>query len=773
MIFHSSKEWLVAVAHILGFPRIGAKRELKTALESFWRGELPEAELLDVGRDLRARHWQRQRDAGLDFVTVGDFAWYDPVLQTLAHLGCVPGRFGFDPRSLTLSQYFTLARGNAAQPAMEMTKWFDTNYHYLVPEWSAESRFEGGVKWLYDEVTQAGELGRAVKVSLVGPLTLLYLGKIKSGLAHKLDLLAQLVPAYERLLAGLKVLGVSWMQIDEPILGFELDKRWLDAFQPTYEALASIAPRILLATYFASVADHAAMLKSLPVSGIHLDLVRGPGQLAAFLDGRPESKILSLGVVDGRNIWRTDLDAALAVLKPVHDRFGERLWISASCSLQHVPVDLAHEKTLDAETRNWLAFAVQKLDEIAALKQGLAQGIEAIAPALEASRRSVASRKTSRRVSSDAVKRRIDALSERDTRRPSPFATRIQEQRARLKLPLLPTTTIGSFPQTPEIRKARAAFKKGRIGEPAYVEAMRMEIRHAVARQEALGLDVLVHGEAERNDMVEYFGGQLQGFAFTENGWVQSYGSRCVKPPIIYGDVERLAPMTVKWTRYAQSLTKKPMKGMLTGPITMLQWSFARDDQPRSATALQIALALRDEVLDLERAGTTIIQIDEPALREGLPLKKEDWTEYLDWAVRAFKLVSSGVADETQIHTHMCYAEFNDILPSIAALDADVITIETSRSDMELLEGFGEFRYPNEIGPGVYDIHSPRVPDAGEMLKLLEKAARVIPLERLWINPDCGLKTRGWPETEAALARMVEAARRMRARAAARLHHAA
>ncbi len=731
----------MSIAHVLGFPRIGAKRELKVALEAFW---------------------------GLDFVTVGDFAWYDPVLQTLAHLGCVPGRFGFDPRSLTLQQYFTLARGNAAQPAMEMTKWFDTNYHYLVPEWSAESRFDGGVGWLFDEIAQAAGLGHPVKVALVGPLTLLYLGKIKSGLSHKLDLLAQLIQAYRRLLSRLQVLGVSWVQIDEPILGLELDERWLAAFRPTYETLASLSPRILLATYFESAAEHAALLKALPVSGIHLDLLRGSGQLATFLDGYPESKILSLGIVDGRNIWRTDLDAALAVLEPAHDRLGDRLWISAGCSLQHVPVDLAHEKALDAEIRNWLAFAVQKLDEIATLKRGLTQGTEAIAPALEASRQCAASRKSSRRVRSDAVKRRMDALSERDTRRPSPFATRIQKQRVRLKLPLLPTTTIGSFPQTPEIRKARAAFKKGQIDQPAYLEAMRTEIRDAVARQEALGLDVLVHGEAERNDMVEYFGEQLRGFAFTGNGWVQSYGSRCVKPPVIYGDVERPAPMTVEWTRYAQSLTRKPMKGMLTGPITMLQWSFVRDDQPRSTTALQIALALRDEVLDLERAGTAIIQIDEPALREGLPLKKRDWAQYLDWAVRAFKLVSCGVTDETQIHTHMCYAEFNDILAAIASLDADVITIETSRSDMELLEGFGEFRYPNEIGPGVYDIHSPRVPDSGDMLELLKKAERVIPLERLWVNPDCGLKTRGWPETEAALARMVEAARRMRERAAGR-----
>jgi len=761
----------LSIAHVLGFPRIGAKRELKVALEAFWGNEIPQGRLLAIGRELRALHWQRQRDAGLDFVTVGDFAWYDSVLQTSAHLGCAPVRFGFDPRALTLPDYFTLARGDANHPAMEMTKWFDTNYHYLVPEWSSDTRFDGGVEWLFEEVKQAKELGHPVKVALIGPLTLLHAGKIKSGLSSKLDLLPRMVPAYQRLLARLKELEVGWVQIDEPVLGLDLEERWLAAFRPTYEALAPSSPKILLATYFESVAERETMLKSLPVSGIHLDIVRAPQQLATFLDGYPESKVLSLGVVDGRNIWRTDLDAALARLKPAHDRLGERLWVSASCSLLHVPVDLDHEKALVPEIRQWLAFAVQKLDEIVALKRGL--GGDAIAPALVASREASASRTCSERARSDAVRRQLDTLSERDIRRPSPFAIRIRKQRARLKLPLLPTTTIGSFPQTPEIRKARAAFKRGALAREAYVDAMRAEIRRAVARQEALGLDVLVHGEAERNDMVEYFGEQLRGFAFTENGWVQSYGSRCVKPPLIYGDVSRPGPMTVEWTRYAQSLTRKPMKGMLTGPITMLQWSFVRDDQPREKTAFQIALALREEVLDIERAGIAIIQIDEPALREGLPLRKRDWAHYLDWAVRAFKLASSGVADETQIHTHMCYAEFNDILPSIAALDADVITIETSRSGMELLEGFGEFRYPNEIGPGVYDIHSPRVPDAGEMLKLLEKAARVIPLERLWVNPDCGLKTRGWPETGAALAKMVEAARRMRARAATRGHHAA
>jgi len=755
----------MAVAHVLGFPRIGAKRELKTALEAFWRGEIPQSRLLAAGRELRALHWRRQRDAGLDFVTVGDFAWYDSVLQTTAHLGCLPARFGYDPRTLDLPQYFTLARGDAAQPAMEMTKWFDTNYHYLVPEWSSDTRFDGGVDWLFDEVAQAAKLGHPVKAALVGPLTLLRIGKIKSGLSSKLGLLPGLLPAYQRLLARLKDLGVQWVQIDEPILGLELEPEWLAALGPTYDVLAPVAPRILLATYFESVAEHQAALKSLPVAGIHLDLVRGRDQLETFLAGYPESKVLSLGIVDGRNIWRTDLDAALAALKPAHERLGERLWISASCSLLHVPVDLDEERALDPEIRTWLAFAQQKLAEISALRQGLDKGAGSIESALAASRKATLSRKQSERVRSAAARRRLDAVSERDMHRSAPFAARIVRQQARLKLPLLPTTTIGSFPQTAAIRKVRAAFRKGDIGQDAYTNAMRAEIRDAVSRQEALGLDVLVHGEAERNDMVEYFGEQLQGYAFTENGWVQSYGSRCVKPPIIYGDVQRLAPMTVEWTHYAQSLTPKPMKGMLTGPITMLQWSFVRDDQPRSQTALQIALALRDEVLDLEQSGVAIIQIDEPALREGLPLKRRDWGRYLDWAVRAFKLAASGVRDDTQIHTHMCYAEFNDILPSIAALDADVITIETSRSDMELLDGFGEFRYPNEIGPGVYDIHSPRVPDVEEMLRLLKKAAGVIPLDRLWVNPDCGLKTRGWPETEAALAKMVEAARRMRARA--------
>jgi len=752
----------MTIAHIPGFPRIGAQRELKAALDAYWKGALPEAELAAAGRELRHRHWALQRAAGLDYVTVGDFAWYDHVLQTIAHLGCLPARFGYRPEALTLPQYFKLARGDADHPAMEMTKWFDTNYHFLVPEWSPETRADGGVSWLIDEVREAQEAGHPVKAVLLGPLTLLHLGKVRGGRFDKLDLLPRLIPAYRRLLERLKLAGVPWVQIDEPALGFDLEPRWLAAFQPVYAALAPAAPDILLATYFGSVAEHRDLLLSLPVAGVHVDLVRAPDQLAAFLDRSPPQKVLSLGVVDGRNVWRTDLDAALAVLRRARERLGERVWVSASCSLLHVPVDLAQETRLDREISGWLAFAAQKLDEIAALRRALVSGDDAIAVQLASSRAAIAARRESTRTRSEWVRTRLAGITERDARRASPFETRFRRQRERLRLPLLPTTTIGSFPQTPEIRRARAAFRRGETGALQYLESMREEIRLAVARQEALGLDVLVHGEAERNDMVEYFGEQLAGYAVTANGWVQSYGSRCVKPPVIYGDVHRPEAMTVEWIRYAQSLTSHPVKGMLTGPVTMLHWSFVRDDQPREATALQIALALRDEVLELEKAGIAIIQIDEPAFREGLPLRRRDWPCYLEWAVRAFKLASCGVADATQVHTHMCYAEFNDILPAIAALDADVITIEASRSGMELLDGFGQFSYPNDIGPGLYDIHSPRVPTTESMLRLLDRAAEVIPLERLWVNPDCGLKTRGWKETETALAAMVEAARRRR-----------
>jgi len=751
------------VTHVLGYPRIGSGRELKVTLEAFWKGKIDESELLEIGRTLRARHWREQRDAGLDLVTVGDFAWYDSVLETLAHLGAIPSRFGFDPQGLTLRQYFEASRGNARQPAMELTKWFDTNYHYIVPEWTADTHFDGGVEWLFDQASEAVDQEYTVKVALVGPLTLLHLGKIKSGLSHKLDLLPRLIEGYHRLLVRLEAAGVDWVQLDEPILGLDLDRRWIQAFQPTYEALAgSTSCAVLLATYFESVEAHAALLKSLPVAGIHLDLIREPGQLRAFLDGYP-AKVLSLGVIDGRNIWRADLEAAFNRLKPAYEQLSDLLWISASCSLLHVPLDLAQEKKLDPETRSWLAFARQKLTEITTLNRALVLGVDAVTMEFAQSRAAVNSRRQSARVRSQAVRDELEAVVPTDFERRSPFEARNCAQRSKLKLPLFPTTTIGSFPQTSEVRKARAAFRSGVLSAEAYRERIEQEISRTIAQQEALGLDVLVHGEAERTDMVEYFAERFRGFALTEHGWVQSYGSRCVKPPIIYGDVERTAPMTVEWTRYARRLTTKPVKGMLTGPITLLQWSFVRDDQPREITAMQIALALRAEVHDLEEDGVAIIQIDEPALREGLPLKKCRRHEYLRWAVRAFRLASCGVKDDTQIHTHMCYADFGDILAAIVELDADVITIEASRSDMELLDAFRGFRYPNNIGPGVYDVHSPRVADVTSMLELVERAARVIPIDQLWVNPDCGLKTRDWPETEASLREMVEAARRMRA----------
>ena len=751
------------VTHVLGYPRIGRNRELKIALEAFWNGKIGESELLEVGQALRTRHWLEQRDAGLDVVTVGDFAWYDSVLETLALLGAIPSRFGFDPRRLRLNHYFEAARGNTQQPAMEMTKWFDTNYHYIVPEWNEDTQFDGGVEWLFDETREALDQGHPVKVALVGPLTLLHAGKIKSGLSHKLDLLSRLIAAYQRVLARLEAMGVDWVQLDEPILGLDLEQRWVEAFRPTYEALVgSTSSAILLATYFESVEAHAALLKSLPVAGIHLDIVREPGQLRAFLDGYP-AKVLSLGVIDGRNIWRTDLDAVLDRLKPAYERLGELLWISASCSLLHVPLDLSQEETIDPEIRSWLAFAKQKLAEITTVSQALGLGVDAVAAALGDSRAAVNSRRVSDRVRSRRVRDQLEAVAGSDFERASPFEVRNRAQRSRLKLPLLPTTTIGSFPQTPEVRKTRAAFRSGTLSLEVYRERIETEISRTIARQEALGLDVLVHGEAERTDMVEYFAEQLQGFALTEHGWVQSYGSRCVKPPIIFGDVERLAPMTVEWTRYARHLTARPVKGMLTGPITMLEWSFVRDDQPREITAMQIALALRAEVGDLERDGVAIIQIDEPALREGLPLKSCHWDGYLEWAVRAFRLASCGVKDDTQIHTHMCYADFGDILAAIAELDADVITVEASRSDMELLDAFRRFEYPSGIGLGVYDVHSPRVANTASIFELVERAAGVIPIDRLWVNPDCGLKTREWPETEASLRAMVEAAQWMRA----------
>ena len=765
--------------HTLGFPRMGAQRELKFALERHWRGETDAAALEATAATLRERHWALQRAAGLELVTVGDHALYDHVAHHIQLLGCEPARFGFDGQEPEIARYFAMARGVAAdgahddagcchgpaaqgRPALEMTKWFDTNYHYLVPEFGAATRFRLASERLFDEVAQARLAGHAVKAVLLGPLSFLWLGKEKEAGFDRFALLDQLLPVYEEILARLKLLGVEWVQLDEPILGLDLPDAWRHAFEPAYWQLARSGPKLLLATYFSPLKENLRLACQLPTAGLHVDAVRAADELTGIADWLPAHKVLSIGIVDGRNVWRTDLDAALERLAPVAAKHRGPLWLAPSCSLLHVPFGLAGEAALDPEVKSWLAFAVEKLDELAALRAALEGRTADSQPALAASRAALASRRASPRVHRADVALRLARSAEGDDRRASAFAERQARQRARFRLPPLPTTTIGSFPQTAEIRAARAAFKRGTLDAAGYRAAMEAEIALAVRKQEALGIDVLVHGEAERNDMVEYFGERLDGFVFTANGWVQSYGSRCVKPPILFGDVARPAPMTVEWARYAQALTTRPMKGMLTGPITILQWSFVRDDQPRATTTEQIAWAIRDEAVDLEQAGIGIIQIDEPAIREGLPLRRADWKPYLAWATRAFRISASGVRDDTQIHTHMCYSEFNDILPEIAAMDADVITIETSRSGMELLRGFGDFRYPNEIGPGVYDIHSPRVPAVEEMLHLLRKAAQVVPPEQLWINPDCGLKTRGWPETEAALAQMVQAARRLR-----------
>ena len=752
----------MTIAHNLGFPRIGAQRELKKAVEAYWKGELDEAGLRAIGKSLRTQNWQLQQQAGIQLIPVGDFAYYDQMLNMTTLLGAAPSRFGYTDNFLSLAQYFTLARGDKTHHAMEMTKWFDTNYHYLVPEFLNTTEFKLGSEWLFEEVAEAQALGINAKPVLIGPLTYLYLGKEKHAGLRRLNLLPKLISVYQQILARLKAQGVEWVQIDEPALVLDLPQEWVDALEPIYTALSQGAPKILLATYFDSVEQHAELLKALPVAGLHIDLVRAPQQADSFLRNFPEDKILSAGIVDGRNIWRCNIVAALQTLDKLHETLGEHLWVAPSCSLLHVPVDLAQEIKLDKTIKSWMAFATQKLVEVTTLTRGVTLGKEAIAPQLAQANAALESRVYSPLVFDKAVRQRVAALTVNDAQRQSPFVQRIALQQARFNLPAFPTTTIGSFPQTADIRAARADYKQGRLSAAEYQTEMRAEIQRVVRKQEELGLDVLVHGEAERNDMVEYFGEQLQGFAFTEYGWVQSYGSRCVKPPVIYGDISRPRPMTVEWAQYAQSITGKPMKGMLTGPITILQWSFVRNDIPRAETALQIALAIRDEVLDLEQVGISIIQIDEAAMREGLPLKKSDWPFYLDWSVRAFRVCSSGVKDDTQIHTHMCYSEFNDILLAIAAMDADVITIETSRSDMELLEAFRDFHYPNDIGPGVYDIHSPRVPSVEEMSRLMRKALAVIPANRLWINPDCGLKTRAWPEVEAALQNMVAVAKQLR-----------
>lgn len=749
--------------HTLGFPRIGLDRELKKAQENYWAGKISQEELVTVGKELRARHWQQQADAGVELLPVGDFAWYDQVLGTSLLLGNVPPRHRNEDGSLDLDTLFRVARGRAptGKPAAasEMTKWFNTNYHYIVPEFQQGQSFTFVWKELLDEVDEALALGHKIKPVLLGPVTYLWLGKVKGPEFDRLTLLKDILPIYQQVISALKEKGIEWVQIDEPALVLDLPVEWQNAYQTAYQALTGQV-KLLLTTYFDGISHHLDIIKNLPVNGLHVDISAGQDDLQHLHQALPKDWVLSLGVINGRNVWKADLSVRYQQVIALK---GKRsLWIGTSCSLLHSPIDLNAETKLDDEVKSWFAFAVQKCEEVALLAKALNAPEGEYDEQLTQYSAPIRQRQHSTRVHNATVEARLQAIEAQDSERNSPYAQRAEVQRTRFNLPLWPTTTIGSFPQTTEIRTVRLDFKKGRIDTAAYRTNISEHIKQAISEQENLGLDVLVHGEAERNDMVEYFGEHFDGYVFTQNGWVQSYGSRCVKPPVIIGDISRPAPITVDWATYAQSLTEKPVKGMLTGPVTILCWSFPREDVTRETIAKQIALALRDEVDDLQKAGIGIIQIDEPALREGLPLRRNEWQAYLDWAVDAFKLSAAIADDETQIHTHMCYCEFNDIMDSIAALDADVITIETSRSDMELLEAFEHFDYPNEIGPGVYDIHSPNVPNVEWIVGLLRKAQSRIPAERLWVNPDCGLKTRGWPETRAALANMVEAAKYLR-----------
>lgn len=756
----------MVTTHSLGFPRIGANRELKFALENFWNNTSTEQQLLDLSKDLRETHWQPQAD--LDFVTVGDFSLYDHVLDMSFTLNNIPNRVRHTG-GREIDQYFRAARGRSGPDqtgnivhAAEMTKWFDTNYHYIVPEFDANAVFGLNPDRLYDQIDQARQSGYVCKPVIIGPVTYLWLGKATDA-SNKLDLMERLLPAYVELLNGLAAKGIEWVQIDEPILVTELNAPWRHALSQSYHCLNSCQINILLATYFGELQENLSLVCELPVQGIHLDAVCARDEIIKLIDWSPAHRIISLGIIDGRNIWKTDLNATLDRLEPAYARLKERLWIAPSCSLLHVPVNLDNEKSLDPEIRGWLAFARQKLYELDLLASALEHGRNSVEQDLQNNETAINNRKSSTRIHNLTVKRRVSEITNTMSQRQSPYAQRCEQQADRLKLPPFPTTTIGSFPQTREIRQTRQQYKNGQLDLSNYQTAMQRQIQTCIQEQEALGLDVLVHGEPERNDMVEYFAEQLDGFVLTESGWVQSYGSRCVKPPILAGDISRPKPMTCDWIAYAKSLTDKPLKGMLTGPVTILNWSFVRDDQARSETCLQLALSIRDEVLDLEKAGIDIIQIDEAALREGLPLRKAQWHNYLDWAVKAFQISASGVQDNTQIHTHMCYSEFNDIIQAIAAMDADVITIETSRSNMELLEAFDAFNYPNQIGPGVYDIHSPNTPSVESMVTLIKSASTKIPAHRLWINPDCGLKTRTWDEVKPALQNMVQAAEKLRA----------
>ena len=772
----------MTLTHNLGYPRIGEKRELKRATEAFWKGEISVDELLNEGSALRKTNWMKQKDAGIELIPVNDFSFYDQMLDMSCLLGNIPPRFQWNGGKTDINTVFTVARGTQGGASLveddkdcqtgkistfasEMTKWFDTNYHYIVPEFNSKTTFSLSNDKVFNELAEAQALGINAKPVLIGPVTYLSLGKVQDSNNPDFDpfsLLDNLVSVYIDIIEKLSNAGAEWIQLDEPVFSLDLNDKQRQALKQAYTQIAAAKSKskILVTTYFGSVSENIDDYLELPVDALHFDLVRGFDDFKDILEKFPKEKILSLGVVEGRNIWRNNFTESLDILKKAKDVVGDRLWVAPSCSLVHSPITLKNEEKLDEELKSWLAFADEKLEEVTVLGHLLdGSGGE---DALIANQQAAESRKTSTRIHNEAVKARLSGVQDKDFERKSPFADRQKKQVEKLQLPEFPTTTIGSFPQTKEIRQARSKWKKGELSDADYDTFLKKETEKCVAFQDEIDIDMPVHGEFERNDMVEYFGESLEGCAFTSNGWVQSFGSRYVKPPVIFGDVKRSQPMTVYWSQYAQSLTKRPMKGMLTGPVTILQWSFVRDDQPRSETTFQIALAIRDEVVDLETAGIAAIQIDEPAFREGLPLRHREWNHYLDWAVKAFRLSASGVKDDTQIHTHMCYSEFNDIISSIADMDADVITIETSRSNMELLDAFVNFEYPNEIGPGVYDIHSPRVPEQQEMVGLMDKAEAVLPRRNLWVNPDCGLKTRAWAEVKPSLINMVDAAKKLR-----------
>ncbi|NNC23849.1 5-methyltetrahydropteroyltriglutamate--homocysteine S-methyltransferase [Salinisphaera sp. USBA-960] len=756
----------MTIAQNLGFPRIGERRELKKATEAYWKGDLDRKGLESTGTELRQSNWEKQKAAGVDLIPSNDFSYYDQVLDMMCLVGNIPERFGWSGGNVDLDTMFAIARGiqggGKDAIAAEMTKWFDTNYHYIVPEFTPKTQFSLASTKVFDEFDEAKKLDITTKPVLVGPVTYLTLGKVTEGDFDKLSLLDDLVGVYEQILSKLASQGAEWVQIDEPVFSLDLSKAQQDALRAAYDRLSKVAGiKIMVANYFNDLADNRELFTSLPVDALHLDAVRGAEDIEPVAARVGDKTSLSVGIVDGRNIWATDLEKALSTLKTAHGELGsDRLMVGPACSLLHSPVTLRSEEKIDAEFKSWLAFAEEKLDELVFLARAADGQVDQ--QKLASNKEALANRAESARIHDEAVQRRVAGITAKDYARGSAYPERARKQHTKLGLPAFPTTTIGSFPQTQDVRQARAAHKKGKMSDAEYDAFLEKQIQDAVKMQEDMGFDMLVHGEFERNDMVEYFGEKLSGYAFTQFGWVQSYGTRYVKPPIIYGDVSRSEPMTVKWSKYAQSLTDKPMKGMLTGPVTMVQWAFVRDDQPRSETVKQVALGIRDELVDLEAAGLAAIQCDEAAFREGLPLRRADWDAYLDWATKSFRLTASGVRDETQVHTHMCYSEFNDIIESIAAMDADCISIETSRSQMELLDSFVKFQYPNEIGPGVYDIHSPRVPNKQEMIQLLEKARDVLPAERIWVNPDCGLKTRGWAEVKPALQHMVDAAKELR-----------